>query len=304
MTAACDGAGRDDRLEPAPEALASFTAALRESQPPDAFVAVYAVGDRHLIFQGAVHTMRSDSLTFRLIYDAYDRFEIEAVIVEGCPYDWGPDPARIIDRVMEQTEQDGFVEGGETVPAVRGALSAGATIWCGEADDAEIRRRVLAAGYSDADLLGFYTLRMLPQWIRERRITGADDAAAPAMIEAELAYNRTSLGLEGGSLDDFEAWAAWYEATNAKPFGAAFELQEVGPRADGAYGSNAVAVAISQARAAFLQERIASHLNAGESLMVVYGGSHFMIHRPALAVMLGEPCYVGDEMEVAARACP
>jgi hypothetical protein len=303
LTTSCDGAGSDDRITAAPEALAPFTTALRDAQPSDAFVAVYAVGDRHLIFQGAVHTLRSDSLTFRLINDAYDHFEIDAVIVEGCAYDWGPDPARLVDWAMDETEVDGFVEGGETVPAVRGAQSVRATTWCGEADDAEIRRRVLAAGYSDADLLGFYTLRMIPQWSRERRITGPDDAAVPAMIEAELAYNRSTLELEDAVLDGFEAWAAWYEATNAKPFGAAFELQEVGPLADGIYGSNAVAVAISRARAGFLQDRIADHLNAGESLMVVHGASHLMIHRPALDVMLGEPCYVGDQMEAAARAC-
>lgn len=303
LTASCNSAEPDDLITPAPEALAPFTRALRDAQPSDAFVAVYALGDRRLVFQGALHAMRSDSLTFRLINEAYDHFEIDAVIVEGCPHDWGANPPRMVDWAVEQTEQDGFVEGGETVPAVRGARSVGATVWCGEADDAEIRRRVLAAGYSDADLLGFYTLRMIPPWIRERRIAGPDDAAVPAMIEAELAYNRSSLGLEDAVLDGFEAWSAWYEATNGKAFGADFELQEVGPRADGAYGSNAIAVAISQARAAFLQERIADHLNAGENLMVVYGGSHLMIHRPALDVMLGEPCYVGDQMAVAARAC-
>ena len=304
MAASCDSAGPQDRITPAPEALAPFTQELLEAQPPDAFVAVYGVGDRHLIFQGAVHTVRTDSPTFRLINEAYDRFEIDAVIVEGCPYDWGPDPADLVDWATAQTEQVGFMQGGETVPAVRGAQAVGATSWCGEPDEGEIRRRVLAAGHSDADLLGFYTLRMIPPWIRERRITGPDDASVPAMIDEELAYNRSILGLQDVVLDGFQAWSDWYEATNGKAFSAAFDLEEVGPRADGAYGSNAIAVAISRARAAFLQERIADHLNAGESLMVVYGGSHLMIHRPALDQMLGAPCYAGDDMAEAVRACP
>jgi len=36
-------------------------------------------------------------------------------------------------------------------------------------------------------------------------------------------------------------------------------------------------------------------LNAGETLLVVFGRSHLMIQRPALDAMLGRPCYVGSE---------
>lgn len=303
MTLSCQRAGELAPITPDPDALTPFTTALRDAQPPDAFFAVYAVNDRHLIFQGARHSVRTDSQTFRLIYESYEHFDIDTVIVEGCPYNWGPDPERLLDYVSERVAQDGFQEGGETVPAVRGAERVGATVFCGEADDAQIRRRVLAAGFSDEDLLGFYTLRSIPQWMREERVSGADDPAVMTLIEADLRRNRERLGLEDTLFPDFEAWRRWYEATNLKAFGSDFQLAETGPLADGVYGSNAVAAAISRARAAFLQERVADHLNAGESLMVVYGLSHLMIHRAALDRMLGSPCYVGETMADAARAC-
>jgi hypothetical protein len=43
-------------------------------------------------------------------------------------------------------------------------------------------------------------------------------------------------------------------------------------------------------------------LNAGETLLVVFGASHLMIHRPALDAMLGSPCYTGSELSSAAAS--
>lgn len=290
-------------LTPAPEKLSPWTAALRSAQPEDAYVAVYKTGDALLLFLGAKHATQTDSLTFKIIRDAYAHFDVDVVIVEGFPYARGENPQRLIDWAAEKKEIDGFQEGGETVPAVRGALSEGAILRGGEPDDADIRARVLAAGFSPEDLLGFYTLRSIPQWLRERKIEDVEDAQLPALIEEELAGNRKRLDMTPETLAYYAAWARWYEQTNGRPFGASFDPEETGPLTDGPYGSNRVAAAISRARAEFLHETIMSRLNEGGTLMVVFGGSHLMIHRPALDYVLGAPCYFGEDLKRAAVSC-
>ena len=247
----------------------------------DAFGAVYARGRNRLVFIGATHTEEIDSLTFRMIDDAYASFDIHAVLVEGV-----------------QGRQDG----GELVAAVRGALAEGAVVWGGEPDDAQIRDALASQGVSSDDVLGFYTLRTVPQWLRERQIATPDDVQTPTLIDAELARNRERLGLPATILPGYAAWSEWYTRTNGKEFGGLFELEETGPLADGRYASNRIAAAISRSRDAFLIEAIAERLNAGQTLLVVFGGSHLMILRPALDTMLGRPCYAGSELSSAAAS--
>ena len=40
----------------------------------------------------------------------------------------------------------------------------------------------------------------------------------------------------------------------------------------------------------------------GDTVLVVFGGSHLMILRPALDAMLGQPCYVGSELSSTAES--
>ncbi|QAY78293.1 hypothetical protein [Sphingosinicella sp. BN140058] len=287
----------------APERLAQWTTSLRDEQPDDAFAAVYKTGKRHLVFIGARHANRTDSLTFELIRNAYSAFRVDATIVEGSPTSRGPNFARLIEYASSAKVTDGFQEGGETIPAVMGAVQEGATLWGGEPDDADIKTRMLGEGFPSADLLGFYVLRSIPEWIREKKLTEAGDPRLASLVEKELARNRQRLALGPDVLPSFTDWADWYKATNGKPIGPSFAMEETGPLSDGAFPSNRIAAAISRARAAYLHEFIISHLNAGETVLVVFGSSHLMIHRTALDAVLGSPCYVGSDIAAAAKNC-
>jgi hypothetical protein len=291
-------------LRPAPQKLQPWTMALRDRQPDDAFAAVYKIGRKHLVFVAAQHANRSDSLTFRVIRDAYDHFRFDTVIAEGFPTSRGPNPSRILKYVAENgPDKGGFVEGGETVPTVLGAQQQKAALWGGEADDSDVKSAVLRRGVSATDLLGFYVLRNIPQWIGEHRIDNAADPRLQALVVAALAKNRELLGVPAEVLPDFAQWSAWYERLNGKPIGASFVTEEVGPLSDGKFGTNRIAYAVSRSRDAYLHNLIISHLNADESVLVVFGGSHFAIHQPALKAVLGKPCYLGTDLAKAWAAC-
>lgn len=293
------------RLQPAPERLQPWTVALRDQQPEEAFAAVYRAGRTRLVFVAAVHANRVDSPTFRLIREAYDNFAFDTVIAEGFETSRGADPPRLFQYAIESgPRSDGFVEGGETVPTVLGARAEGATLWGGEPDDLDVAARILAEGFAPEDLLGFYVLRNIPQWIGEQKIEHAGDPRLePLAIEA-LARDRDSLQLAPTVLPGYAEWLAWYRALNGRPLGASFVTEETGPLADGPHGTNRIAHALSLARDAHLHELIVKHLARGESVLVVFGSSHLTIQRPALdSVFSGPPCYAGTDLARAAAAC-
>ena len=289
---------------PEPGKLQPWTTVLRDRQPEEAFAAVYKAGSKHLVFIGAKHANKVDSPTFRIIEAAYAAFRIDTVIAEGFPTSRGANPpATIAWAAQSVATAEGFVEGGETVPTVVGAQREPATLLGGEADDLEIKAQMAAAGISDEDLLGFYVLRNIPQWIGERQITDAGDPRLAGLVVAALAKNRQSLQLSPGILPDFSAWAAWYQRLNRRPIGSAFVTEEVGPLADGRFATNRIGHAISKARATHLHNLIVAQLNARQTVLVVFGASHLMIHRPALDAVLGGPCYTGPDLMAAAAAC-
>ncbi|GAA0545197.1 hypothetical protein FHS83_000602 [Rhizomicrobium palustre] len=296
-------AGCSSTPQPDVTQLAPWTRELRDRQPEEAFAAVYRWRGHSLVFVGASHSTRSDSPTFKLIADVYARKRFDTLIAEGFSYAAGPDAPRTLQWLQSQTETDGFVMGGESVPALRGAVQQHAHIWGGEPGDSVIRDRLLAEGISDVDLLGFYTLRSVPQWIREKRIADGGDPRVKDLVESELIRNRSRLGLKEALLPDYTAWAQWYERTNGQAFGSKFQLEEVGPLVDGDFSTNKLAAAVGRARDAFLLGTIADHLGEGENLLVVFGASHLMILRPALDRMLGAPCYVGGNMGTAPASC-
>ena len=239
-----------------------------------------------------------------MIRDGYASFKFDTVVAEGFPTSWGANPNRIFDYVAKsKTGADGFVEGGETVPVVTGAQQQAARLFGGEADDTEVRRLVTIDGIPDRDLLGFYVLRNLPQWIGEREIDNAADPRLQSLVLTALARQRDRLRLPAQTIPDYAAWLAWYEMTNGKPLTAGFDTEEVGPLSDGDFGTNKIAYAVSKARDAYLHRLIIDHLSTGKSVLVVFGGSHLMIHRPALDAVLGCPCYVGAELASAASSC-
>ena len=291
-------------LRPVPEKLRPWTTTLRDQQFENASVVAYRVGRQRLVFVGAQHENMDDSPTFRMIRQAYATFTFDVVIAEGFPTSWGPNPSRILDYADKSSKRaDGFVEGGETIPTTFGAQQQGAILWGGEADDTDIKAQVVATGFSAEDLLGFYVLRNIPQWIGERNIADAGDARLQPLVADALTKNRERLKIPATVLAGYSEWAAWYQAVNGKAISAAFVTEEVGPLSNGPFGTNKVAYAVSRARDAHLHRLIIEKLNAKKSVLVVFGGSHLIIHRPALDAVLGKPCYEGVELSLADDAC-
>jgi hypothetical protein len=151
--------------------------------------------------------------------------------------------------------------------------------------------------------LGLYVLRVIPQWLRDRTISGTRDEKLPELVERQLSRSLNGLGIAKPPFTDFGGWADWYRSTNHKLIGDGLDIEEVGPLADGPWPSNRIAWSISKARDAHLLGMIERQLAEERSIVVVFGGSHAAILQPALDAGLGPPCYVGSDLSQARSRC-
>jgi hypothetical protein len=298
LLAACSSTS----IEPATDQLALWTKELRDQQPDGAVASVYRAKQAQLIFVAAEHENRTESATFRMIEDAFANFDIDVVIVEGYPASKGRNPPRLMDYALEEAI-DGFQEGGESVPTIKGAIREKAQVWGGEPDDYEIKAQLITRGFSAEDVLGYYVLRVIPQWLREQKIEHAGDPRLEKLVDEQLKYSRAALRLEESVMPSFSDWARWYRKLNGKPIDADFTTEEAGPLQNGPFASNQISAEISRARDAFLHEQVISFLRSGKTVLVVFGGSHLMIQRPALNAALGKPCYAGPDLMESKRHC-
>ena len=119
----------------------------------------------------------------------------------------------------EPLDGEGQQPGGETVPAVQNARRVGAVVWGGEASDRDVLRLAQADGVQQADVLGFYVLRVIPQWLRDRTLSDTRDEKLLGLVDRQLARSLRSLGIAKAPFTDFGGWADWYRRTNHKAIG-------------------------------------------------------------------------------------
>lgn len=289
-------------LRPHADALAPWTTALRDHQGDSPYVTVYARGRYRLVVVAAVHDNDPARETFRLIDAACARWPPALVIVEGTPAAAGINPAALV-ALGDEAAVAGVQRNGETVPAVRCARRHAAAVIGGEVDDRIVAALASRDGIDRRDLLGFYVLRVLPQWRRDGTVNDVTDLALDTAVDRQLDLSRATLNLPPDVLPDARAWRDWYRRRNGKPLDATFSDEEVGPLADGRLATQHIASAVSRARDTYLHRITIEQLRRYKRVMVVFGGSHEAIQRPALTATLGRPCFVGGDLKAAALGC-
>ena len=290
-------------LRPDTARLAPWTRALRDQQPDGPYVLVYKSGQMRLIFVAAQHENAVNSATFRLIGRAFTLWPVRSVIVEGSSAALGPNPPELMAIATRSHPNSALDADGETGPAVRNAIKVGAPVYGGEADDLAVRDFARNSGIKDLDILGYYILRVIPQWIRDGSIAGPGDPRLIQLVNTQRARSAAELEIASTVMPGFADFESWYQRTNRKPVSAGVDQEEAGPLVDGPWPTNRIGAAVSRARDAFLVEQIADRLNKDGSVLVVFGASHAMIDKPALNSMLGRPCYAGSDMTAAAKTC-
>lgn len=283
--------------------LAVWNRSLAIRQPDGPELIVFKHRNKRLVFVGVQHDSNPTSRTHRLIESTFGIFSARVVIVEGVPTSWGYNPVRLTQVAAEKPDDQGLQPSGETFPAVRGAIKVGSKLLGGEPSDADVRRVVTGLGVADEDLLGFYVLRVVPQWVSQKKFDDLTNDAASALIQKQLDRSRTELGLGPDLLNDSESWRRWRLMVNPGADPKTVDVEEAGPLADGPWPTSRIAASISRARDAHLYELTVAQLAEHGAVMVIYGGSHALIQYPALRSLLGKPCYRGAVAKAVPRSC-
>lgn len=180
--------------------------------------------------------------------------------------------------------EDGVYRGGETAYAIILADSMGVPFIGGEPGDGVVVQSLLDQGYSYQDLLGFYFLRQVPQYLRAGRL-GDEEEQFAGFISSLREEMKVPASLEF-SYSDF---LGWYQERNLEPFNPDMASDAVKPLADGEYFTQRLSAQVGKVRDRFILETVAQTLEKHDRVAIVYGSGHLVTQRKALETYLGAP---------------
>lgn len=278
---------------PDPAKILSYSPVLEDQKHlPRPYVAKFGQNGKILFYLAAAHVSVTKSTKFlehptiRTIQAAFNDFQPDVTVVEGIHTGAELSPKSILKAADECDASVYKVNCGESIFAINMARSAAGQFISGEPDDFEIKEAILKEGFSELDLLGFYTVRLIPHI--KRQSTGKD---LDLELESIISQRKKTLAIENPfGLNDFKLWYSNH-MPNSKKY-SELDANDTGPRGGkDATFIQAISYKIDKIRDRTIVQRIADMLNKFNKVLVVYGGSHLLSEEPALIEMLGEPTY-------------
>lgn len=151
----------------------------------------------------------------------------------------------------------------------------------GEPGDERVLPAMEKLRYSRRDVFNFYFARRVPQYRREGR-----QGEPLAGLYSDYLKKFPSFQGDGFTFDDF---SVWYRERNGKAFElASFDDDEVAPKSAGKFYTQRLSAAVNLVRNRFAVALVAEKMTAHRRVLIVYGGSHFLMERRALERTLGK----------------
>ena len=251
-----------------------------------------------LVYVGAEHTNDPQSTTFRLIEAVFKSRPVEFVVIEGVQASEGVNPGWNSPRGLLSAAKQAVRQKNDSEPflAIRLADAAHAKVIGGEPEETEILAALSAHGFRAEDMFGFYVLRLVRQWQREGSISSPIDPALDGQIHKLERWFVRSARVDADDLsrvNSYEGFKAWYQATNEISYEQGF--REDGGDAAPAHQvrpvrkTNVISDIVTNTREKSIVSTIADAVRDYDSVVVVYGASHYMADSPAIAAAFGPP---------------
>jgi hypothetical protein len=258
-------------------------ALFKHSRP---LLAEYYLGQKRLGFAAVVHSSEPRSPTFRVLDEGFRIISPAAVILEGFPTAWGPNPPRVMSKLARTVDPTDSYAAGEDMYAARLAKSSRATVWGGEPEDAEIASGLRKLGFADRDIFFASMFGPLAQDLEAKVFAAPDDPAF------DVAYRRwaklNAKNYDPTAPPGSEAFKAWFHRNYGR---ALRDDPEWFTR--GGPGQRGLAGEIGRASNRIRDQhmfRLALRLMASEKrVLLVAGRSHLSSQWRALAAALGKP---------------
>lgn len=269
-----------------PSLVAFWSTELSAEEPFEyPFKAEYNIGTKRLIYIASLHSCNANSPTFKMIENSVNTDRIDFLLLEGVPHSAGVSSEKIIKWACTQGK-DGFYKGFETAFAVSLACQKNLPFIGGEPDDLFVMSEVLNEGYSAEDFVFYHFV----QQVFQRSEAGSADADIEGLFNGIIQSKVETLMLPiRPSFDDFQKW---YLDKNGCRFAPSEINAEVpAPFKNGALYTQKISAEICRIRDQFIVSTVDSLLKEHNSLMAIFGGSHWSTQKKAFASGLGSPSF-------------
>lgn len=276
---------RPEKLpEPDINIFKEWSAGAQKEEPFETpFVSNFDLGKFKLTYVAADHSAGLESSTFKTVSDVFNSIQPKIVIVEGFPISMGLSPKFIVDDSLA-CANDSFKNCMEPIYVAYLAHKSGVPFIGGEPDEEFIVNGVLNVGYTAEDLMGYYIVRMIPQWKQEGKLTSSN---LKKLVSEEIKFYKNKIPVKTDySYANFKSW--FEKVTRLKLAVASVKNSMIAPgNNEGASVINKLAALTSKLRDQHIVKLIHSSLNEYKNVMIVYGSGHLVMQRPTLEKMLG-----------------
>ena len=270
-----------------PTLVAPWSDDLAKEEPYEyPFQASYQLEDKRLTYIASLHSCQTESNTFKMIRNVLETLSIEFIIVEGLSYSDGVSPAANIEWANKHGK-NGFYAGFETAYAVSLASQKNIPFIGGEPNDQFILSQIISQGYCLEDLLYYYFVQQVFQ---------SQESQAPLVDASNAIFNNfiqiKNKTFKCKTLPTFSDFQSWYLNKNGKKFAASEITAKVpAPYENGELFTQRISSSICKIRDQFIVKTIEEAINKYNSILIIYGGSHWSTQKKSLEDALGSPAF-------------
>lgn len=263
---------------------------LKPLEPP--FYAEYKLGNKHLVVVAVEHisSVKYPNLlehpTLKTIDSLFGSLKPELSIVEGIQAGNEQHLESLMAKADSCKKAAYLDDCGESFFTINKTREGGTAFLSGEPTEQEIAKIITEQGYDKKDLVGFYLVRKVPQWKRQKKLKRTEIEK----LAAEQ-FERYRKRIDPKLDFTFEDFKRWYSSKMSKPKDyTEFANNDPAPHGgpDATYVQK-ISNRVTFARDVTLVKRIEESLSKHDRVLVVYGGSHFIDLEPALTKAMGHP---------------
>lgn len=243
------------------------------------FISTFTKNSFQLDFVAADHVEGDQNSTCKTIRDFFKKAPPRFLLVEGRAFSEINDDEQI--KVAQECEKNNYKGCGEDACAINLALAKKIPFNYAEPDDVSIKNSVIQSGYTDRELLFFYGLRQIPQYIRQ----GINDEKTikRRMLQylEHTGIRRLKISAPIMSLEEFEK--IFFAKLARKIDYLMVNTDIVSPRVDNRpEWPNRMSYQVGEVRELHIARMIEERVNEYQHVMIVYGAGHLVKERAAL----------------------
>lgn len=276
-----------------PKYVRPWSNEISNEEPNDrSAIAVLKKGRYELYYLASRHTNILSDDTLVLVKKLFDEYQFNAVLIESIPHSSGESPKWFVEEA-KRGMKDNFIATGESGLSAIYASNKMIPFFAGEPDHKNIYDYLKSKEYSDIDVIGFYTIRQIPQWIRQKENPiGLFERKIPP-----FAANYCKI-FEITKCPNLAEIKQWYKSNNGRDLKANISNEETAPVSDSKVFTQGISAAVGHLRDRYTLKVIQNMLIKYKRVAVVYGASHFTTLRKSFERHFGSPLFIYDDRSI------